>query len=123
MLIMSDRSGGNLTSHVCGAAMGFMAFTISLIVGLLVDNPFITVIMRGLMVLVAFYCLGYFLVAIGHKAIEENFEAEVEANELAAEQAAAERAAAEAAKLAEENQEAGSEQQATEQNENTVAAT
>ncbi|MBN1436450.1 MAG: hypothetical protein JW936_05195 [Sedimentisphaerales bacterium] len=84
------------TNHVCGAALGFLAFSVSLIVGTMVDNPFITVVLRALGALVVFYILGLVLVAIGHKAVGENFQSEMEAAREAAELAAAAREAAEA---------------------------
>ena len=69
--------------------MGFMGFTISLIIGMLADNTFITVVLRGLAVLVAFYLLGLLVATIGHKAVEENFKNEMEALQAAADAAAA----------------------------------
>jgi len=58
-----------------------VGFGISLIIGLWVDNPFVTVVLRGLWVLLLFYILGCLLSVIGQKVVQENFENEVDANE------------------------------------------
>ncbi len=66
--------------------MAFLAFTISLIIGLTVDNSFVTIVARSLVVMFIFYILGCIFAAMGQKVIEENFEHEVEelnANETA----------------------------------------
>lgn len=65
-----------MTIHLCGAGLAFLGFGLSLIIGLWVDNPFITVVSRSLVVLVVFYVLGYLLALIGQKVIVSNFERE-----------------------------------------------
>ena len=68
-----------MTTHVCGAGMAFLGFSLSLIIGLWVNNSFITVVQRGLVVLVLFYVLGCLLAGLGQKAVQENFDAQVDA--------------------------------------------
>jgi hypothetical protein len=65
-----------LTAHVCGAGMAFLGFSLSLIIGLWVNNPFTTVVSRSLVVLFFSYIFGLMLAGIGQKVIVENFEAE-----------------------------------------------
>ena len=67
-----------MSIHLCGAGMAFMGFAATLVIGLWVNNPFITVIQRGLLVLVLFYPLGCLLAALGQKVVKENFDAHVE---------------------------------------------
>jgi len=67
-----------LTVHVCGAGMAFLGFSLSLIIGLWVNNPFTTVVSRSLVVLFFSYIFGFVLAGIGQKVIVENFEAERE---------------------------------------------
>ena len=59
--------------------MAFLAFTVSLIIGLYVDNPFVTVIGRSILVMFIFYMLGAMLSIIGQKVIKENFDAQADA--------------------------------------------
>ncbi|MCP4710253.1 MAG: hypothetical protein GY869_16640 [Planctomycetes bacterium] len=75
-----------MPNHQCGAALSLVGFGISLIIGLWVDNPFVTVVLRGLWVLVLFYILGCLLSVIGQKVIQENFENEVKSNEYSNQQ-------------------------------------
>lgn len=58
--------------------MAFLGFSLSLIIGLWVNNPFTTVVSRSLVVLFFSYILGLMLAGIGQKVIVENFEAERE---------------------------------------------
>ena len=67
-----------MTAHVCGAGMAFLGFSLSLIIGLWVNNPFTTVVSRSLVVLFFSYIFGFVLAGIGQKVIVENFEAERE---------------------------------------------
>ena len=57
--------------------MAFLGFSMSLIIGLYVNNEFVTTVLRSLVVLVVFYILGCLFSFIGQKAIQENFENEV----------------------------------------------
>ena len=66
-----------MPTHLCGAGLAFLGFSVSLIIGLWVNNPFVTVILRALCVLVLFYILGCLLSVIGQKVIQENFEKEI----------------------------------------------
>ena len=75
---MQNHKSVNLPSHICGAALGFLGFAISLIIGLYVGNPFVTLVLRATGILVVFYILGLILAAVGHKVVQENFEAEAE---------------------------------------------
>ena len=76
---MSSTRNANVTSHLCGAGFAFFGFAITLIIGLVVGNDFITIVLRGLGVLVLFYILGLTLSAVGHKAVEENFQTQADA--------------------------------------------
>ena len=67
-----------LATQLCAAAMAFLAFTTSMIIGLWVNNPFVTVIGRSIMVMFIFYALGAILSLIGQKVIRENFDAQAE---------------------------------------------
>ena len=67
-----------MTTHLCGAGMAFLGFGLSLIIGLWVENSFVTVVSRGIVVLFLFYIIGCFLAGLGQKVIVENFEAEAE---------------------------------------------
>ena len=58
--------------------MAFLGFAVSLVIGLWVGNPFITVVTRALAVLFLFYILGCVLAGLGQKVIVENFEIEAE---------------------------------------------
>ena len=89
-----------MPTHLCAAAVAFVAFSVSLIIGLLVNNPFVTVVLRSLFALMVFYFLGLIIAGLGQMVIIENFNAESEAliaqavaeHEAAAEQALAEKA-------------------------------
>ena len=70
-----------MPTHQCGAALSLVGFGISLVIGLWVDNPFVTVVLRGLWVLLLFYVLGCLLSVIGQKVVQENFENEVKHNQ------------------------------------------
>jgi tetrahydromethanopterin S-methyltransferase subunit C len=59
--------------------MACLGFSLTLIIGLWVDNPFITVVQRAIVVLVIFYVIGCLLSVLGQKVIDENFEAESKA--------------------------------------------
>jgi hypothetical protein len=68
-----------LSSHqVCGAGFAFIGFSLSLIIGLWVDNTFVTVVLRSLFIMLVFYLLGCVLFLLGQKAVQENFEAEAQ---------------------------------------------
>ena len=54
--------------------MGLLGFSVSLFIGLVVDNPFITVVTRSLYMLLLFTILGAILSVLGQKVIEEHFE-------------------------------------------------
>ena len=71
----------NLITHLCGAGLGFLGFSASLIIGLYVNNSFVEVILRALFVLLAFYILGYILALLGLKIIQENFENEIKSSQ------------------------------------------
>ena len=58
--------------------MAFLGFTAALLIGLWVNNPFVTVVQRALMVLILFYPLGCLLAVLGQKVIKENFDVHVE---------------------------------------------
>ena len=70
-----------MSTHICGAGLAFMGFAATLVIGLWVNNPFITVVQRALCVLVLFYPLGCLLAALGRKVIQENFDAHVKSVE------------------------------------------
>ena len=70
-----------MITHLCGAGLGFLGFSASLIIGLYVNNSFVEVILRALFVLLAFYILGYILALMGLKIIQENFDNEIEASQ------------------------------------------
>lgn len=77
--------------------MAFLAFTISLFIGLLVNNSFITIVSRGLVVMFVFYVLGCVLAGMGQKVVRENFEDEAESKQDASPEDGEPAAAAEAA--------------------------
>jgi hypothetical protein len=64
----------SVLNHVCSAGLALLAFSVSLIIGLWVNNPFITVVQRSVFVLVLFYPMGYVLSVLGQKVIKENFD-------------------------------------------------
>jgi hypothetical protein len=65
-----------LTEHLCGAALAFFAFAVSLVIGLYVGNTFVTVVLRSLVVLFVAYIVGAILASLGQRAVLENVEAE-----------------------------------------------
>ena len=68
-----------MSSHkVCGAGFACIGFSLSLIIGLWVDNTFVTVVLRSLFIMLIFYVLGCVLFMLGQKAVQENFEAEAQ---------------------------------------------
>lgn len=68
-----------MSSHqVCGAGLACIGFSLSLIIGLWVDNPFVTVVLRSLCIMLVFYVLGCILFVLGQKAVQENFETETQ---------------------------------------------
>ena len=68
-----------MSSHqVCGAGFAFIGFSVSLIIGLWVDNPFVTVVLRSLFIMLMFYVLGCVLFVLGQKAVQENFDHETQ---------------------------------------------
>jgi len=68
-----------LPTQLCGAGMAFLGFSLTLIIGLWVDNPFVTVVQRAIVVLVLFYIFGSLLSVLGQKVIDENFKTEAKA--------------------------------------------
>jgi len=66
-----------MTTHLCGAGMGFVGFSVSLVIGLWADNSYITVVSRALGVMFVFYVIGCILAVLGQKVIQENFDDEV----------------------------------------------
>ncbi len=75
-----------VSATVCGAGLGFLAFGISLLIGLWVDNPFITLVTRALKLLVIFFFIGSILGHLGLKVIHENYEQLRAEDELEAEE-------------------------------------
>ena len=68
-----------MSSHqVCGAGFACIGFSLSLIIGLWVDNTFVTVVLRSLFIMLVFYVLGCVLFMLGQKAVQENFENEAQ---------------------------------------------
>ncbi len=65
-----------MTVHCCGAALGFLAFGLSLLIGLYVGNSFITVVLRSIIAMIAAYVLGVVLAGLGQRAVMENLETE-----------------------------------------------
>jgi hypothetical protein len=82
-----------MTTHVCAAGMAFLGFGCALVIGLSVGNPFVTVVTRGVVVLVAFYGLGFVLGSVGQKVVQDDFDKQ--ANALRTAQDAAQDATAE----------------------------
>lgn len=64
--------------QVCGAGFACIGFSLSLIIGLWVDNTFVTVVLRSLFIMLIFYVLGCVLFMLGQKAVQENFEDETQ---------------------------------------------
>lgn len=67
-----------MSTQLCAAALAFLAFAISMIIGLYVDNPFPTVVVRSILMMFVFFMLGAVLSLIGQKVIRENFDAEAD---------------------------------------------
>ena len=68
-----------MSSHqVCGAGFACIGFSLSLIIGLWVDNTFVTVVLRSLFIMLVFYVLGCVLFMLGQKAVQENFDQETQ---------------------------------------------
>ncbi len=68
-----------MSSHqVCGAGFACIGFSLSLIIGLWVDNTFVTVVLRSLFIMLVFYVLGCLLFMLGQKAVRENFDQETQ---------------------------------------------
>lgn len=63
-----------MINNICAAALAFLGFSTSLLVGLCVGNSFVTVVSRALIVMAAFFILGRVLAALGTKVIQENFD-------------------------------------------------
>jgi uncharacterized membrane protein len=66
-------------TQLCAAGMAFMAFSVSMFVGLFVGNDFITVVSRAIVALFVFLILGMVVSMIGQKIVLENFKAEAKA--------------------------------------------
>ena len=71
---MSGAQGHTVLTRLCGAAMGLLGFSASLIIGLAVDNPFIVVVLRSLWVMALFFLVGSVLSVLGQKVVQEHFE-------------------------------------------------
>jgi len=71
----------NVFIHICGAGMGLLAFSVSLVIGLVVNNSFVTIVARSLLVLFLFYLLGCVLSALGQIVVKEHFDRQVRALE------------------------------------------
>ncbi len=65
-----------LTVRLCAAGLSFVAFATALVIGLLSDNDYITIVTRALTIMFVFYFLGNIIGRIGQIAIEESFERE-----------------------------------------------
>lgn len=65
-----------LTVRLCAAGLSFIAFATALIVGLLSDNGYVTIVSRALTTMLVFYVLGAVVGKIGNIAMEESFERE-----------------------------------------------
>lgn len=65
-----------LTVRLCAAGLSFIAFATALVIGLLSDNEYVTIVNRALTIMVVFYVLGAFVGKIGQIAVEESFERE-----------------------------------------------
>ena len=61
--------------------MGLLGFSFSLVIGLWVQNPFATVVLRAVAALVIFYILGAVLSVIGQKVILEDFNRQTQARQ------------------------------------------
>jgi hypothetical protein len=66
-----------MSNHLCAAGLALLAFTTSLVIGLVVNNTFVTVVQRSVVALVFFYALGFLLAVLGQKVIRENFNNQV----------------------------------------------
>ena len=79
-----------MPTQLCAAGLAFLAFTVSMFVGLYVGNDFTTVVMRSIAALFVFLVLGIVLSLIGQKVVLENFKREAQAlDDLAKERALA----------------------------------
>jgi hypothetical protein len=67
-------------NQLCAAGLALLAFSVSLIIGLWVNNPFTTVVQRSIVALIVFYIFGYVLSVLGRKVIQENFESKIKAD-------------------------------------------
>lgn len=56
-----------------------MGFSMSLVIGLIAQNDYITVVGRALAVMGLFYIMGSILSIIGQKVVQENFDKNVQA--------------------------------------------
>ena len=68
-----------LTVRLCAAGLSFVAFATALVIGLVSDNDYLTIVTRALTCMFVFYVLGTVVGHIGQIAIEESFEREKEA--------------------------------------------
>ncbi len=70
-----------LTVRLCAAGLSFVAFATALIIGLVAENDYVTIVTRALSAMAVFYVLGVILGHVGQVAIEQSFERQKEAIE------------------------------------------
>ena len=70
-----------LTVRLCSAGLSFVAFATALLVGLVAENDYVTIVTRALSAMAVFYVLGNILGRVGQVAIEQSFERQKEAIE------------------------------------------
>ena len=70
-----------LTVRLCAAGLSFVAFATALIVGLVAENDYVTIVTRALSAMAVFYVIGNILGRVGQVAIEQSFERQKEAIE------------------------------------------
>ena len=70
-----------LTVRLCAAGLSFVAFATALVVGLVAENDYVTIVTRALSAMAVFYVLGNILGRVGQVAIEQSFERQKEAIE------------------------------------------
>ena len=70
-----------MDTRTCATGIAFIGFSMSLIIGLIAQNDYITVVGRALAVMGLFYIIGSILSIIGQKVVQENFDNEVLAAE------------------------------------------
>ncbi len=58
--------------RLCGAALGFLAFAITVLLGLSVDNPPEVTLERGLRAMVGFFALGLLVGWVAFRVMDEH---------------------------------------------------